>query len=122
MSDYRYLNLNPFKKRTGDCVIRAVACAFGLEWEQASDILYETARNLGCEMSCLGCYSSLFRKAGLEEVDAEGMTVEDIVDRYSSDIVIIRISGHLTCAINGCVMDIWDCRGSQADRAWLVGE
>lgn len=122
MSAFKYLNLNPYKKRTGDCVIRAVACAFGLEWEQASDVLYETARDLGCEMSCIGCYSSLFRDAGLTEVDAEGMTVEDVVDSHPTDTLIIRIQGHLTCAIKGCVMDIWDCRSSLVDRAWVVGD
>lgn len=120
MSEYRYLNLNPFKKRTGDCVIRAVACAFGIEWEQASDVLYEKAKNLGCEMSCIGCYSSLFRDAGLKEVDSEGMTIEEVSDRYKNHIVLIRTLGHLTCSLKGCIMDIWDCRDEQADRSWIV--
>lgn len=120
MSEFKYLNLNPYKKRTGDCVIRAVACAFGLEWEQASDVLYDTARNLGCEMSCLGCYSSLFRDAGLREINAEGISVGDLVDIYPDDTLLIRIKGHLTCARKGCILDIWDCRSSLSDRAWIV--
>lgn len=101
-------------------MIRAVACAFGIDWEEASDILYGSARDLGCEMSCIGCYSSLFRSLGLQEVDAEGMTVEEVADAYKDHIVIIRIQGHLTCSLMGCIMDIWDCRNRQADRAWIV--
>ena len=120
MSEYQYFNLNPFRKRTGDCVIRAVACAFGIDWEEASDILYKTARDLGCEMSCIGCYSSLFRRLGLQEVDAEGMSVGEVADAYNHNIAIIRIKGHLTCSLMGCVMDIWDCRNSMSDRAWIV--
>lgn len=120
MSKFRYLNINPYKKRTGDCVIRATACALGISWEEASDLLYSSAKRLGCEMSCIGCYSSLFRSLGLEELDAEGLTVGEVADSFKDDVVIIRIQGHLTCARYGCVLDIWDCRNERADRAWAV--
>lgn len=101
-------------------MIRAIACAFGIGWREASDILYDVARDLGCEMSCIGCYSNLFKDLHLEEVDVRDMTVEEVAQLYEGDTVIIRIPGHLTCARKGVVMDIWDCRDEIVDRAWVV--
>lgn len=120
MSNFRYLNLNPYKKHTGDCVIRAIACALDITWEKASDLLYKVARSLGCEMSCVGCYSTLFCELKLKEVDVRKMTVGEVADKYRNHAVIIRIQGHLTCALYGSVYDIWDCREESADRAWIV--
>lgn len=120
MSKFRYLNLNPYKKKTGDCVIRAIACALGIDWEEASDLLYSVARNIGCEMSCIGCYSSLFRELRLKELPVQGKSVGDTADSFPENILLIRIQGHLTCARYGCIFDIWDCRNEIVDRAWLV--
>ena len=120
MSKYQFFNLNPYKKKTGDCVIRAVACALEIPWEEASDLLYLTARDMGCEMSCIGCYSKLFSDLDLPEVSVKGMTVEEVSDRYPDDVVLIRISGHLTCSRFAHILDIWDCRKERVDRAWLV--
>lgn len=122
MSKYRYLNLNPKNRKTGDCVIRAIAGALDLTWDEASDLLYEVARAVGCEMSCLGCYTQLFDLLNLEEIEVpEGFTVGELVDEYPNNILLIRIKGHLTFSLFRCVYDIWDCRGEIVDRAWIVG-
>lgn len=120
MSSFRHLNLNPYRKRTGDCVIRAIACAFDIGWVEASDLLYEVARSIGCEMSCLGCYTTLFSDMNLFEVDPEDASVGELADMYSDSIMLVRIEGHLTCTRYGDVVDIWDCRDEIVDRAWIV--
>lgn len=120
MSTFRYLNLNPYKRKTGDCVIRAVACAFGVTWEEAGDMLYSSARHIGCEMSCIGCYASLLDELRLSEIVSKGMSVGQLADRYSDSILLLRLPGHLTCARYGTVLDIWDCSDEIVDRAWIV--
>ena len=120
MSDFQYYNINPYRKHTGDCVIRAIACALDLSWDRASDLLYNVARGLGCEMSCIGCYSSLFSDLNLFEVNVQNLSVGEVARRYRDNIVIIRIPGHLTCAKYGKVLDIWDCTNETVDRAWIV--
>ena len=119
---YVYLNLNPHGKKTGDCVIRATALGLGVDWYQASDMLYEQARNCGCEMSCLGCYSKLFARLGFvkNDVSHEEFTVQDIASKHPNDIVIIRTRGHLTCSIDGKIHDIWNCADEIAYCYWVV--
>ena len=120
---YVYLNLNPHGKKTGDCVIRATALALDIDWYQASDMLYEQARNCGCEMSCLGCYSKLFDRLGFVKIDVsrEQNTVQDIASKYANKVVIIRTRGHLTCSIDGKIHDIWNCANEIAYCYWIVG-
>ena len=119
---YFYKNLNPKGKKTGDCVIRATALALGIDWYDASDMLYEQARSCGCEMSCLGCYSKLFRRLGLEKVDLSKteMTIAQAAELYNKHTVLIRVPGHLTCAICGKIHDIWDCSEKYVDCLWVV--
>ena len=120
--NFRYLNLNPFQKKTGDCVIRATALGLGVDWHRASDMLYEQARGCGCEMSCLGCYSNLFKRLGFDKVNIsdEEVTVGEIAKKHKYTTLIIRVQGHLTCAINSIVYDIWDCTNEIVDCFWEV--
>ncbi|MBR2070383.1 MAG: hypothetical protein IJ981_03050 [Clostridia bacterium] len=103
-------------------MIRATALGLGIDWYQASDMLYEQARGVGCEMSCLGCYSKLFARLGLQKIDVsrEENTVQDIAYNHPDDIVIIRTRGHLTCSIDGKIHDIWDCSKELAYCYWVV--
>ena len=121
-ANYKYLNLNPYKKKTGDCVIRATALGLDVDWHKASDILYKQARGCGCEMSCLGCYSNLFKNLGFHKCDVsdEEITVGELAKMYGDKRLIIRIKGHLTCAINSIVYDIWDCTDEIVDCFWEV--
>jgi hypothetical protein len=117
---FTYLNVNPKGKRTGDCVIRATALALGVEWECASDMLYEQARECACEMSCLGCYSQLFEMLGFCKHNAAGKSVQEVANEHPDNTVIIRCKGHLTCAIKSRVHDIWDCSREIADCYWIA--
>jgi hypothetical protein len=47
-------------------------------------------------------------------------SVEEIAERYPDSKVIIRVEGHLTCALYGVVTDIWDCSEELVDRYWVV--
>ena len=42
-----FLNLNPLKRRTGDCVFRALAFFFGISWREALDDLVGWAADRG---------------------------------------------------------------------------
>lgn len=118
---YYYLNLNPYNKRTGDCVIRATALALDTDWHTASDLLYKQARSCGCEMSCLGCYSALFRRMGFEQIEFYfSATVDEVLQQHKDSVMLIRIKGHLTCGKYGKLYDIWDCSQEMVDCAWIV--
>ena len=120
-----YCNLNPEKKSTGDCVIRAVALALNLSWFEASDLLYFSARSCSCEMSEFSCYSRLLDNLPqLERIDKPyvGYTIDELCDLLDDGIYLLRIEGHLTCMICGKIFDIWRCHDNKTTAIWRVKE
>lgn len=122
-SKFIYCNLNPEKKLTGDCVIRAIALALGISWYEASDLLYFSARNCSCEMSEFSCYSRLLDNLPqLERIDKPyvGYTINELCDLLNDGTYLLRIEGHLTCMIDGVVHDIWYCLDNETTAIWKV--
>lgn len=122
MADFYYYNCNPDKLEEEDCVCRAIKLATRLDYETVDKLLELVAYYRQCDKLCLNCYHYL-----LEEVFnfpvrycEQGETVRDIAQTYSNNIVLIRIQGHLTCAVCGKVWDLWDCSPELADCYWII--
>ena len=105
---YKYYNRNPNKIRTIDCVCRAISTATRLKYEAVDNLLDITSKIYKCDKLCVCCYNHL-----LEHVldynkytCVNNESVKDIVERYSNNVLIIRIESHLTSAINGTLLDI----------------
>lgn len=105
---YRYYNRNPNKIKTIDCVCRAISTATGLKYEAVNNLLDIISKDYKCDKLCVCCYNHL-----LEDVlDYKKYTcntketVKDIVEKYSTSTLIIRVEAHLTSAINGTLLDI----------------
>lgn len=119
---YQLLNLNPLDKFEEDCVCRAISLATEKDYE---DILYKLrliAELYECEALCVCCYKHLldnfFRLPRVPK--CKGYTVSEFGDIYPEGTYIIRVEGHLTCAIDGTIYDIWDCRNEIVDIAWKI--
>lgn len=110
MSDFTYYNLNPKKIEEDDCVTRAITLASGLPYKTVSNLLDLTAEHCGCERLYYGCYRYLLERVLGYPVKYPdyGETVEDIIDQYPHNTLLIRIGGHLLCAVAGTIYDLWD--------------
>lgn len=121
MAQFRYLNVNPKGEKTGDCVVRAISLATGVDYFDVTQDLILSADLLGCDALYLCCYTHLLDDIyDLPQVDCEGYTVEEFADMYPKGRFIVRMNGHLSCIIDNCVMDIWDCRKEFLTNAWRV--
>ena len=58
----------------------------------------------------------------LKGAKRENKTVLEIARDNPDKTLIIRISGHLTCAKSGTIYDIWDCTNEIVDVYWIVEE
>ena len=122
MADYTYFNINPYGIEEEDCVCRAITAATGVKYYVIDNLLELISELNYCEKLCACCYHIL-----LEDIFEypvvycdNGETVGEIIDKHKDDVVIIRISGHLTYAINGNSMDIFDCRDREVDCYWIA--
>ena len=118
---FKYYNNNPLSREEEDCVTRAIALASGCSYASIQDKLYYMAQLLDCEALCVGCYQNLLDYIfQYDRVPAHGYTVGEIVQKYDDSILLIRIDGHLTCAIDGVLHDLWDSSDKMADIVWVV--
>ena len=122
MSNFVYRNVNPDNESINDCVTRAISTATGLKYHAVENLLVLSANKFGCDALVKICYQNLLEKVlcyrGHDCCDGE--TVGEIAERYNNHKLLIRIDGHLTCAIYGIIEDLWDCSQKTVDRFWII--
>ena len=121
MARFVFLNINPDLEDIGDCVVRAITLASGLDYDIIEEKLYYTSQLLECPERCVCCYSFLLDAVfQYEPVNCYGLSVEDFAEIYNKGIYLVRIEGHLTCIIDGEIYDTWDCSKEIVTNAWNV--
>lgn len=70
----------------------------------------------------MSCYDSLLEDYfGYKRHNCNyNHTVQEIADMYYNDTVLMRTNGHLTIAVNGELIDVFDCTQSLVDIYWIV--
>jgi hypothetical protein len=110
---YMHYNPNPCGRMVGDCSVRAISAALGLDWEEAFDILSEFARNM-CDMpSSDQVWGAVLRANGfyrqaLPSHCPDCYTVEDFCEDYPQGIFVLSFGGHVATVIDGDLWDSWD--------------
>lgn len=117
-----YYNANPNQQQIGDCVIRAISLALNLDYFEVVTLLYNNSNFFNCDMLVRECYEKLLEDDfGLERIKPKTYkTVEEVANEFSDNVLLIRIKGHLTCAMYGRIYDIWDCSDEAVDCFWIV--
>lgn len=122
MVNYKYYNRNPNNKRLQDCVCRAISTATGLKYQAVNNLLEFTADDYNCEKLCVCCYNYLLSDTLCyhKEYCNFDVTVSQLASRFPNNTLIIRVDAHLTCSINGTILDIWDCSDELVDCYWII--
>ena len=121
---WKFLNLQPLGKLEEDCVTRAISLATGQDYETIQEQLFLISQLFECEKLCVCCYKHLLDYVyNFERIEAvQGMTIAEFLESFDTGIFIIRVNGHLTCAIDGQIIDTWDCTDKIVDIVWFVIE
>ena len=119
---YKFLNINPLNKKEQDCVCRAISLACKKDYYEVKNDLNLVGELFKCEKLCICCYKYLLDYVyGLERIEEfQGFLIKDFLSLNKTGTYIIRVNGHLTCAIDGICYDIWDCTGETVDIIWKV--
>ena len=118
-------NANPKDWKTGDCVVRALAAATQKTWEEVYEELCEIGKKK-CRMPNEDQVINAFLKQNgffpvKQEKDEFGnwLDIEQLIDTYPEDILVIRTRRHLTTALQGTLVDTWNCSGQKAGRFYV---
>lgn len=123
----RYNN-NPKEKRTGDCIIRALALALNKSWKE----VYTDLFNLSIKMSLIVTDPKVFKKylkdlGYMQEkmpktLDNKRYTVEEFIDdiAHKNMTYIISIAKHVTVIKDKKLYDTWDCSHKCVGNYWII--
>ena len=128
MKFYKEVNVNPMKKRVGDCVIRAIANAEDKPWIEVFDALTKIARENYSVPNWKDTYEAYLSKYPTVPVKYEyngkkyRLTPSDF---YGHAILkkgnyVVREANHVTCVKDGVCEDTWDCSHRAAYKIWKV--
>ena len=123
-STFHFHNENPKGRRTGDCVIRAIARASGNSWEDTLTGLYQVALRVKSELAYKDCYERYLEETGWlkhpqpRKKDGKKYTVAEWCQEHRLKTMVISVSNHLTCVVDGKCNDIWDCTDKTVLNYW----
>lgn len=106
-------NPNPMGRRVGDCAVRAVARAIGVDWEMAYAEIALAGYMMGDMPSSDSVWGAVlrkhgFRRAAIPEELPEDYTAERFCLDHPTGVYVLAFGGHVTAVENGNLYDIWD--------------
>ena len=117
---YREKNVNPKKRRTGDCSTRALVGTLGISYEEALKLQMKWSLKTYYDPTSKQVMEKVLQEFGYvkmkqpRKADGKKYTVAELDEIIPADIrnkgVLVTVANHHTCIIGMCVQDIWDCR------------
>lgn len=88
---YKHINLNPDKKRVGDCTIRAIAAATEKDWESVYTSIALTGFCLHDMPSANHVWGTYLRSIGWKRCDMRCLILAQIVIQLSNLLKIVQV-------------------------------
>ena len=123
MKEFYYINLNPLKKHTGDCVVRALAFFLGIPWKEAFfDLIMFCADKGLVNFNYISTYTAYMKDKGYvrQKPPYKGISIGEFCEKIADDgyVYIIQTKRHMTIICDRDVFDTWDCRDRDVIYYW----
>lgn len=124
-----YLNLNPYGKRTGDCVVRACAFATGQSWDRTYTELCDEGFDRKEMPSWNPTWWNYLKHKGfsrhiIPDTCPDCYLVADFAEDHPRGVYVLFIpessegAGHAVVVANGDWFDTWDSGGEAPLAYW----
>ena len=106
-------NPNPTGRRVGDCAIRAVAKALGVDWEEAFAMIAANAYAMGDMPSSDSVWGAVLRQNGfyrkaIPNTCPDCYTVKDFCHDNPRGTFVLGFGGHVATVKDGDLYDSWN--------------
>lgn len=123
---YKNINLNPDKKRVGDCTIRAIAAATEKDWESVYISIALTGFCMHDMPSANHVWGTYLRSVGwkryaLPNSCPDCYTVEQFAKDFPSGTYVLALPSHVVCVKDGDWLDSWDSGEEMPLYYWQKG-
>ncbi len=110
---WKQFNNNPTGRNVGDCAVRAVSVALGVDWEEAYDLIAEAGYNMGDMPSSDSVWGAVLRQHGfyrkaVPNTCPDCYTAEDFANDHPRGVYVLGFGGHVATVVDGDIYDSWD--------------
>lgn len=110
---YVYFNSNPVGARVGDCAVRAVSKVLRISWEEAFDLLADSAKVMGDMPSSNNVISAVLRMHGfyrenLPSFCPDCYTVREFARNNPVGTYVLGTGSHVVAVVDGNWYDAWN--------------
>ena len=106
-------NPNPAGRNVGDCAVRAIAAALGVDWERAFAMIAEAAYLMGDMPSSNSVWGAVLRQHGfyrysIPNTCPDCYTAEDFCRDHPRGVYVLGFGNHVATVRDGTILDSWD--------------
>ena len=123
MSRWRKYNPNPTGRTVGDCAVRAVARALGLDWETAYARIADAGFLMGDMPSSNSVWGAVLRQEGFSRhavpnTCPDCYTLAAFADDHPDGIFVVGTGNHVATIADGEIWDAWDSSDEMPVYFW----
>lgn len=120
---WKYFLNNPTGRAVGDCAVRAVSVALGVDWETAYAMLAVNGFAMGDMQNSNSVIGSVLRQHGfyrynLPETCPDCYTFEDFAADNPEGVFVLGTGTHVATVKDGILFDAWDSSNEPVAYAW----
>lgn len=120
---WEYFNNNPLGKRVGDCSVRAVSVALGVDWNTAYLMTTGSGFRFKDMPSSDAVWGAVLRSNGFKrEVIPNSCpdcySAKDFCLDHKRGIYVLGFGGHVATVKDGRLMDSWDSSSETPVYVW----
>lgn len=119
MISYKEINVNPKKRKTGDCSTRALVGCLGITYDEALKLQTEESLKSYYDPTSKQVMEKVLEKFGYIKMkqprhyDGSKVQVREmdefLTKKQMEEGVLVTVANHHTCIVNGVIQDIWNC-------------
>lgn len=118
-------NNNPVSRKVGDCAIRAVSAALGVDWEKAYNLIADAGYAMGDMPSSDSVWGAVLRQHGFYRKAIPNScpncyTAEDFAKDHPRGVYVLGFGGHVATVIDGDLYDSWDSSNEVPVYYWYL--
>lgn len=127
MSRWKPFQNNPAGRNVGDCSVRAVSVALGVDWETAFAMIAANAFQMGDVISANSSWGSVLRQHGFKRyiipnTCPDCYTAEQFAEDHPDGIYVLGFGNHTATVKDGMIWDSWDSSKEVPIYYWGLDE
>lgn len=120
---WRYFQNNPTGRMVGDCAVRAVSVALGVDWETAYDLISAAGYDMGDMPSSDSVWGAVLRQNGfcrsaISNTCPDCYTAAEFAEDHPRGVYVLGFGGHVATVRDGDLFDAWDSSNEIPIYVW----